>query len=340
LVIVLGVQGVLPLAAPPTDAFFQASKWANVTGNLANMASECGNLTLLSQPPGSDTIIAGVARQGLWANRSASLWSRLGTGTGSAAITHRPSWITYDPAHPGVFWESGIYGEGGIYQTTNNGNTFRQLGSITHNDYVSVDFRDPGRRTLLASGHEQSNMVWRSADGGETWTNVGVNLPPNTNASMAPLVVSAQTYLVNSTAAGSGTPGIYRTTNGGASWQQVAPAGPHGPPLVASNGAIYWPAGDKLLRSTNSGATWSQVGSGLQTVPPIELPNGRLVSVGSTNLLVSADAGVTWSPVGPPLPYAPSGVIYSPRRQAFFIWRWDCGQTVPPDAIMKLEVLG
>src|SRR4029079_8015651 len=154
-----------------------AASWVNVTGNLANMASECGNLTMLSAVPGSDTIIAGVALKGLWANSSGNTWSHLGSGAGSDTITNRPSWITYDPLHPGVFWESGIYNGRGVFKTTDGGSTFRQLGSIAHNDYVSVDFGDPDRKTLLAGGHEQAQTVYRSTDGGQTWTNIGVTLP-------------------------------------------------------------------------------------------------------------------------------------------------------------------
>ena len=341
--IVLGARGVLTLTAPPAVSAppLQApSTWVNATGNLAKMTSECGNLTTLSQVPGSDTIIAGIALRGLWANRSGSIWTQLGTGAGSATIVNRPLWITYDPARPGVFWESGIYNGGGIYKTTDNGTTFQQLGSITHNDFVSVDFGDPSRNTLLAGGHEQSQRVERSTDGGKTWTNIGANLPDASNHSVAPLIINSRTYLVNTTGGGAGTGGIYRTSNGGASWQQVSALGPSGSPLVTSKGLIYWPHGDGLLKSTDSGLTWTRVGSHLQTVRPIELPNGRLVALGPTNLMISADGGATWSPVGPTLPFAPSGLIYSPRRQAFFIWRWDCGNVVLPDAIMKLEVLG
>lgn len=199
LIIAVGVRAVLPLGgialAPPPA--FQAGAWVNATGNLAKMPSECGNLTILSAVPGSDVIIAGIARRGLWANKSGGTWAHLGDGEGSATITNRPSWITYDPRNPSVFWESGIYNGGGIYQTTNGGHTFQQLGSLSHNDYVSVDFRDPERRTLLAGGHEQSRTVHVSVNGGQDWTNVGVNLPAGTNFSSSPLTINSQTYLVN-----------------------------------------------------------------------------------------------------------------------------------------------
>jgi len=46
-----------------------------------------------------------------------------------------------------------------------------------------VDFSDPERRNVIAGGHEQSRMVWKSTDGGQTWTNVGLNLPEGTKFS-------------------------------------------------------------------------------------------------------------------------------------------------------------
>lgn len=329
-----------PVSPTPSAS---AATWVNVTGNLANMASECGNLTMLSPVPVSNTIIAGVALEGLWANNSGSTWSHLGAGSGSDTITNRPSWIVYDPANPVLFWESGIYSGGGVYRTTDNGNTFHQLGSISHVDYVSVDFGDPNRQTLLAGGHEQSQSVYRSTDGGQIWTDVGANLPAGTGFSTSPLIINSQTYVVNTaTSWGGGSPGIYRTTNGGTSWQQVSAQGPSGAPLVASDGAIYWPVNNSLLKSNDSGSTWTQVGSGIsrgafQPVHPIELPDKRLVSVGENNLMVSADGGSTWSPIGDTLPYTPVTLIYSPDRGAFFISHFDCGGVVLPDAVMRLD---
>src|SRR4051812_44663415 len=180
LVVALVVRAAVPL---------DAATWVNVTGNLAGMPSECGNLTMLSASSSSDRVIAGVAQKGLWSNTTGSTWTQLGTGAGSATITNRPSWISYDPANANVFWESGIYNGGGVYKTTDNGATFRQLGTIGHIDFMSVDFTDPNRQTLLAGGHEQGRTVYRSGDGGQTWTNVGANMPPNTNFSTSPQVI-------------------------------------------------------------------------------------------------------------------------------------------------------
>jgi photosystem II stability/assembly factor-like uncharacterized protein len=332
---VLAFSTLVIAQVPATAA---AQSWVNVTGNLANMSSECGNLYRLSGEPGSGRIIAGVALRGLWVNSSDATWTQLGTGAGSDTITNRPTWIAYDPAHPGTFWESGIYNGGGVYNTTDGGSTFRRLGSISHNDYVSVDFSDPARQLLLAGGHEQSRTIYRSTNGGQNWSNIGSTLPEGTKPSTIPHLIDPTTYLVNAAGFGSGTGGIFRTTDGGASWQQVSTFEPSWPPLVTSDGAIYWPGfGGGLVKSSDGGMTWTQVGNGLRGVTPVELPDHRLVSAGQTHLMVSADGGSTWTPLGPALPYGPLSVVYSPVRRAFFISRWDCGGVVLPDAVMRLD---
>jgi hypothetical protein len=330
--VALTVRASVPLAAAP-------STWVNVTGNLAGMPSECGNLTLVSSIPGANAVTAGVAARGLWTNSTGATWVALGSGAGSDTMVHRPSWIAYDPTDARIFWESGIYNGGGAYKTSDGGSTFHRLGSITHNDFISVDFSDPNRRTLLAGGHEQSRTVYRSVDGGQTWTNIGATIPANTKFNSNPIFIDAQTYVVDAQGWGSGTGGLFRTTNGGASWQQVTTMEPsYPPPLVASNGAIYWPSGSTLLKSTDAGVTWTRVGGGLQNIHPIELPGGRLASVGGNSIVMSSDGGTTWQPIGATLPYAPAGLVYSVNRRAFFIWHWDCGSVVLPDAIMMLDL--
>jgi hypothetical protein len=337
-------------ASGPQGGPFSASKftyrlagtaWVNVTGDLAGMASECGNSTMVSAVPNSSAIIAGIAQKGLWQSTVDGTWTQLGTGGSSDVITNRPSSISYDPANASTFYESGIYNSYGAYKTTDGGTTFAHLGSVTHNDFISVDYTDPNRRTMLVGGHEQSRSVWKSTNAGSTWTNIGTALPTGTGFSEAPLVINANTYLVNTnTSWGGGTPGIYRTTNGGTSWSQVSSQDAYEAPLVTASGIIYWPITDgTLLKSTDFGVTWTSVGSNLQTgnpVRPIELPDGSIVAVGNATLVISKDGGGTWSNLGPTLPFKVVTLTYSSQRQGFYISYFDCGNLVLANAFMKL----
>lgn len=316
--------------------------WTNATGNMANMPSECGNVQLLSAVPGQDKVIAGVSARGLYATTNGGqTWTAMGTGAGSAAIQQRPYWIVYDPLDANTFWVAGNWGSGGVYKTTNGGNTFQQLGTINHLDYISVDFTDPARQTLLAGPHEAAHRVYKSTNGGQTWTDIGGTLPSNMSFSTHPHIINANTYIVNGMDSwGGGEIGIWRTTNGGTSWQKVSNLGPAQAPLITSTGAIYWAASGGLAKSTDSGQTWTLVGSNLYgNSHPIELPDGRIVAGSGSNLVVTANGGTTWTPFGANLPFGlqDRGVTYNPSRNAFFIWQWDCGGVVLPNAIYKLQ---
>ena len=314
-----------------------SGSWSNVTANLAGAASECGNLTMVSGVPGQDAIIAGVANRGLFRSTNGGAnWTAIGTGSGSATITNRASSIVYDPTTSNTFWESGIYNGGGVYRTTDNGATFQQLGSVTHIDQVAVDLTDPARRTLLAGGHEQAQKLWRSADGGATWTEIGVNLPAGTGFSTNPIIINSTTYLINTTSGYiQGTPGIYRTTNSGASWTKVSDLDAIGQAAVTPSMIAWRVTNGTVAVSTNQGQTWTARGNNI-SVPPVALPDGRLLAASNDHVVVSADAS-TWTNVGPNQPFTPASITYLAARNAVFVSYGDCGNTVPNNAIARLQ---
>lgn len=326
-------------ADAPADLAAPAATWVNATGNLANMPSECGNLGLVSANPCSTMVMAGVAQAGLWGTQDGGKsWAKLGTGAGSATITNRNQVISYDPAHPGTFWEAGIYNGGGVYETIDNGQTFKQVGNISHTDSVSIDFSDPERKTLLAGFHETTGKVWKSTDGGTTWTTLST-LPGGAGYCTATLVVSATNLLV-----GCAGGGVYHSTDGNA-WNQVGNKGVAHQPLLATDGTVYWPGTQGGLQvSTDHGASFAQIADGNFAAAdsvPAELPDGRIVVVGKDHLQISSDKGGTWKPIGDPLPYGGGssggarGLTYSARTKTFYVYKQDCGNVVLPNAIMS-----
>jgi photosystem II stability/assembly factor-like uncharacterized protein len=323
-----------------TDA--PSEKWSNATGNLAGLDSECGNLSFLSASPNEDRLIVGVAAQGLWSSDDGGdSWQALGTA--GDPITNRTSAIVYDPDVAGRFWESGTYNGGGVFETEDDGETFSQLGEISHVDLVSVDFTDTGRKTLLAGGHEAARSIYRSVDRGKTWKSIAANLPDGTNCSY-PLVVNARVYLVGCGGYGGGLSGIFRSTDAGSTWAMVSNTGGTSAPLKTSDGALYWVGPNGAMARSADGVTWKDVvpAGVLRGVTPLELPDGSIAALSANNVIVSKDDGASWVRVSSQLPFSDSaGLAYSKEQQAFFVWHFTCGFNgavpVPDDAVMRYD---
>ncbi len=289
-------------------------------------------------------LIAGVALRGLWASTDGgATWHAFGTGDASSGpITNRTSSIVYDPDHPERFWESGIYDGGGVYITSDDGETFSVLGDSHHVDLVSIDFEDPDRKTLVAGGHEQSRTLYQSSDRGATWANIGLNFRNATDVCTRPLVLTPSSYLVGCSTYDGGVDGIQRTTDSGKTWSRVTNSvGGASEPLTASDGAIYWTtAGGGMAKSVDGGRTFTQIegSEAITSQSPRELPGGSIVALGRDYVMLSRDHGATWDAVSSKLPYQDAvGVAYSRQERAFFIWHFTCADTVPADAIMRYD---
>jgi len=355
-----------PSAAPNSSLAPVAvgEEWADATANLTGMDSYCGNLSFVSARPDRDQILAGVAGQGLFSNEpGSSEWTPFGRGPASASLNHRTSSIVYDPTDPARFWESGYYGLGpppdtpaaGVNRTDNGGETFAALGVVPGPDLVSIDLTDPERRTLLA-GIRGGSTIFRSTDGGATWSEMTNGLPTDLGEASFPHVLDARTYLLGTHKGDRGdaaSPGIWRTGDAGATWTKVFDQGVAGPPLAAADGNLYWilHAGG-VISSADGGASWKPLpGRGLpssgasdaRSARIIEVPDGTWVSMSANVVVVSRDRGTSWQIVGPQLSFEPSGFTYSAVRKAVYVWLSYCDvqaglNPVADGAIMRLDL--
>jgi photosystem II stability/assembly factor-like uncharacterized protein len=282
-----------------------------------------------------DLVMVGIAGKGFAATSDmGASWHPLGDS--QTTVKNRPNLVVFDPSNPRRYWESGIYGEGGVYETKDDGATFVRLGTnFSHTDVVTIDFTDPDRKLLLAGGHEMAQILHRSSDGGANWTDMGNVLPSDEFCTFL-LIVTSNIHL-----AGCGGPfghgGVFRSVDGSATWTKVAEAGGACPALVASDGAIYWagPIGMNMVRSTDQGATWKEIPSP-SYIQPIELPDGRLAAVRGPEVVVSADRGETWRTVTPPAANNLGSLTYSARQKAFYALSCGTGDN-PPDVIRRSE---
>ncbi len=317
--------------------------WSNVTGSLAGMASECGNLSFIFGQPGTNKIIAGIGARGLWyTTNNGSSWNQLGNS--ASVVRNRPNGVVYDPQNANTFWVVGIYGGGGVFRTTDGGNTFTQLGDVNHNDGLGVDLTDPNRQTMVAGGHESARTLFRTTNGGQSWTNIGGSLPAGTGFSSFPYVVNSTTYLAGINGAWGGTPGIYRTTDSGSSWTKVSDADVKNAIISTANGTLYAPSYNGIYMSTNQGQTWTTAySSGMRSdTNMVALPDNRVIGLSSSGRVV-VGSGTNWAPFGATVPsavnghWAPPMLAVNYQNGDIYLAKWDCGNNVLSDAVNRLH---
>ena len=162
----------------------------------------------------------------------------------------------------------------GIRKSTDAGATW----NIVHNGNVrDIEYNPQNPNTLFAT----STTFMRSFDGGDTWTNGASGLPTGGVSRMAVAVTAADTSVVYILAGANdnGLQGIYKSTDGGTSFTQVADNNPNyldwSTTGSGSGGQAWydlalgvsptdadevWIGGVNVWKSTNGGAAWEQVG--------------------------------------------------------------------------------
>ncbi len=120
-----------------------------------------------------------------------------------------------------------------------------------------------GGKTLLALGSNE----FRSTDGGDTWTALGID--PNLfmlNRSPAAVVNDSVFYKA-------GAFGIHRTTDGGESWHIFMDGGPGTRlnDLTVFHNRLYAHTGYEIYQSTNAGMSWKKVGVDTESVEDDQL---------------------------------------------------------------------
>ncbi len=226
-----------------------------------------------------------------------AVWTAEGPGpiTNGGSQTVQPSnevtgainAVVPDPNNANRIWVATV--NGGIWRTDNaldpNGPTWTPLTDFQNSLSVTslvLDPTDPSSNTLVAGiGHVSSfgpeggplEGLLRSTDGGMTWTRLDGDGVLN-GRNIVSLVARGNTILAAATDfsffGGTGA-GVYRSTNGGASFELISGAGlsnlPTGAafniiadPTDLTGNTVYVSIQNKgLFRSNDAGATWTNV---------------------------------------------------------------------------------
>jgi len=190
---------------------------------------------------------------------------------------------------------------GGMFRSTDFGKSFVRIEGVRTATVTQV-LVTPER--LYLGTFRNANAVYRSTDGGATWS-------PG-NAVLVDQIGRAISAVGNNVVA-SGERGIFRSTDGGATFVRGVsglPAGTYffGMTTLGSTmlgGSVYLNATSPggIYRSTDGGATWTSSGQGLPTNINVTqfAVNGNLLvaavtSSSTRSVYRSTDGGSTWSP--------------------------------------------
>ena len=229
------------------------------------------------------------------------------------------------PGQPAIYY-FGTPG-GGLWKTSSGGRVWQPIFDDTHQAAIGALALAPSNPNIIYVGtgeQVQGNGVYKSTDGGSTWTNTGLR---ETNSISSLLVDARDPNIVLVGAVGSFVPGdergVFKTTDGGKSWKKVffkdgktavfdMCADPDDNRIVyAATGTLRFNPteprptgpGSEIFKSSDEGSTWKRVGGarlpeqyrgriGIAVAPGTA--GKRLYAIMTEGFFRSDDAGETW----------------------------------------------
>src|SRR2546423_7001241 len=244
----------LPAARPVRAQTIPSSAYGALRWRLIGPHRGGRVLAVAGVPGDPATFYFGAVDGGVWRTRNAGVtWEPLFDDQPIASIGA----LALAPSDPNVIYvgtgeaaiRSDITYGAGVYKSTDGGAHWRSLGlaDTRHIGKVLVDPRNPDVVLVAALGHaygpNSERGVFRSTDGGRTWTNVLFKDPDTGAIDLAadpgdPQIVYAALYQARRTPweqyppdEGPGS-GLYKSADGGATWAPLTghglPAGPGG----------------------------------------------------------------------------------------------------------------
>lgn len=225
---------------------FKDLKWQFL--GPTNISGRCTDIAVVEPRGNSYTIYVATASGGVWKTENEGVtWAPIFDQQVSTAIGD----IELDPKNPQVLWvgtgEANIFRSSqsgcGIFKTTDGGKTWKNMG-LENTFTIARIVINPKNTNVLyvaASGHEWTTNpdrgVYKTTDGGKTWDKV--------------LYVNEMTGAIDLVMDPSDPNTLYATT-----WQRIRKKWND-----PSTGESY--TGSGIWKTTNGGKSWEQINSGI-----------------------------------------------------------------------------
>ncbi len=205
--------------------------------------------------------------------RAAANWSVIGPiNTDNMYGNGRVNSIKVDPNNANILFACTPAGQ--LWKSTNSGSSWAVISDGIPASGITDVAIDPTNSNILyaitgdadkAIYHPSSKGLYKSTNGGASWTNTGLTYTISNGVTLTAVRVHPTNTNIVFVA---GTNGIWRSTNSGASFTQVNTTSIRELVFNPANPSTIF-AGSKssavLLRSHDSGATWTQITGGLPT---------------------------------------------------------------------------
>lgn len=145
----------------------------------------------------------------------------------------------------------------GLYRSLNNGDSWSVVQSLPPNTYISNIITGAANKIFLTTG---DGVILKSDNNGDNWLDITSNLPDSLQ--YYGLSLDQQNNLFVSVERSSWfTPlkGIYKSTNDGASWNELNTEIAPQDMIINSKGIFFAKLGNSLIKSENGGNNFSQL---------------------------------------------------------------------------------
>jgi len=253
-------------------------------------------------PADAASVWAGVegGNSAVWrSSDSGATWKPLSGSTATGRMQPVGQPVAFAPTQPKTIFlpSTNLH-----YRSDDGGKTWRDFRVPNQDAYAfAVSPKDP--KTVWAGGRGASLNISRSADGGKTWKQIGVGLGKNSvkvllvdPAQPTTLYAAAGTFanIFKSTDAGESWGGLALPVGGTSDLFDLA--------IDPVTGRTLWAATeDGLYRSTDGGASWQNADRGMgrylaKTVAFDPSDPRHLIAGTGTGIYQSQDGGDSWSP--------------------------------------------
>ena len=287
----------------PAANLAPALQWVKVTGGsgsssvTAAVGDAQGNLYIAGATTSLDFPTAGATQS----TAGGSMLARVNLATGSAARLYPANLppvtvAAAAPANPG-----GLYAASGpqIWTSADDGVTWKMVSQLPSGAVVSGLAVSPGASSTVYAA-TSTNGIYKSADGGGTWTAIDNGIPALPNSGISVGGIWGDPSAPNVVFASTGS-GLFRSTDGGGSWALATTAPSNVMAFDPSTaGTLYVAGGNTISKSTDDGgafvpmASLPDVGVVFALAPDPHHP-GVLYAGTSAGIYQSLDGGVTWN---------------------------------------------